>query len=123
MKFNIIKDQIDILSLERSLEIAWVGIENHIESDVYETIGKLLMNYVLLISEFVPRGGRAEINLTHTAPNLNFCIKLESDKLIVKDDVLKDLENGLNIQEVTLRNIVFFYCVTLADVSGKTPFF
>ncbi len=123
MKFNIVKDQIEALSREKSLEIAWVGIENHAESMVFEGVGKLLMNYVLLISEFVPRGGRAEINLTHTTPDPNFIIKLESDKLIIKDDVLKDLQNGMKIQEVTVRNIVFFYCMTLADISCKVPFF
>ena len=123
MKFNIVKDQIETLSREKSLEIAWVGIENHVESMVFERVGKLLMNYVLLISDFVPRGGRAEINLTHTNPDPNFSIKLESDKLIIKDDVLKDLQNGMKIQEVTVRNIVFFYCMTLADISCKVPFF
>ena len=123
MKFNIVKDQIEILSRERSLEIAWVGIENHIDTMVAERVGKLLMNYVLLISEFTPRGGRAEIKLTHTTPDPNFSIKLESDKLIIKDDVLKDLQNGMKIQEVTVRNIVFFYCMTLADISCKVPFF
>ena len=123
MKFSIIKDQIEILSREKSLEIAWLGTENDIESQIYECIGKLLMNYVLLITEFVPRGGRAEINLTHTALNPNFSIKLESEKLIIKDDVLKNLENGINIQEVTVRNIVLFYCMTLANISGKIPFF
>ena len=123
MKFNIVKDQIETLSRERSLEIAWVGIENHIDTMVAERVGKLLMNYVLLISEFTPRGGRAEIKLTHTTPDPNFSIKLESDKLIIKDDVLKDLQNGMKIQEVTVRNIVFFYCMTLADISCKVPFF
>ena len=123
MKFNIVKDQIETLSREKSLEIVWVGIENHAGSMVFERVGKLLMNFVLLISEFVPRGGRAEINLTHTTPDLNFSIKLESDKLIIKDDVLKVLQNGMKIQEVTVRNIVFFYCMTLADISCKVPFF
>ena len=123
MKFNIVKDQIERLFREKSIEIAWAGIENRIESMVFERVGKLLMNYVLLISEFVPRGGRAEINLTHTNPDPNFSIKLESDKLIIKDDVLKDLQNGMKIQEVTVRNIVFFYCMTLADISCKVPFF
>ena len=123
MKFNIVKDQIETLFREKSIEIAWVGIENRVESMVFERVGKLLMNYVLLISEFVPRGGRAEINLTHTTPDLNFSIKLESDKLIIKDDVLKVLQNGMKIQEVTVRNIVFFYCMTLADISCKVPFF
>ena len=45
MKFNIVKDQIETLSRERSLEIAWVGIENHIDTMVGERVGKLLMNF------------------------------------------------------------------------------
>ena len=48
MKFNIVKDQIEALSREKSLEIAWIGIENHAESMVFEGVGKLLMNYVLI---------------------------------------------------------------------------
>ena len=123
MKFNIVKDQIETLSREKSIEIVWVGIENYIDSMVFERVGKLLMNYVLLISEFVPRGGRAEISLTHTTQDPSFSIKLESDKLIIKDDVLKDLQNGMKIHEVTVRNIVFFHCMTLADISCKAPFF
>ena len=35
----------------------------------------------------------------------------------------EDLQNGMKIQEVTVRNIVFFYCMTLADISCKVPFF
>ncbi len=123
IKFKIIKEHIDKLSNEKRLEIEWIGIENYIEFEIYERIGKLLMNYMLLISEFVPRGGRSEIILTNSALDPNFSIKLYSDKLILKDDALKDLENGIEIQNVTVRNIVFFYCLILANVSNKTPFF
>lgn len=120
MDLNIVENLINKLAVEKKVNLEWLGIESGKPAKINPVNSKILLSLALVAFECLPRGGQVEIALENLTENLDIIISVSGDKCNLREDV----ESGFNSQiledSLTVRNILPFYCINLANFYDKT---
>ena len=120
VEFNIVIDLIEKLSVEKKVELIWTGAEAYFHSNITKTNSKLILNLALISFDCLPRGGKIEISLTNNTESPDITIAISGEKCNFRDDVKIGMNSEISEDSLTVRNVLAFYCVKLANSCEKT---
>ena len=120
VELDTIKELIETNAETKKLIVEWLDLGLTDRLKIGKTNGKLLLNLSLIAEDCLPRGGEVAFELKHSAENPDIKLTISGEKCTLREDVKSGLDSHLSAESLTIRNVIAFYCVNLANNCQKT---
>ena len=111
---KVISDYFD----DRKLPVSWEGAHQSDQIQLDRTFAKLALNLVLIAGESALRGAELSVAISVGQQSPRIGISVRGGRFKLRDDVRSGFAPGLAVDEVTVRNVVAWYCGHLAKKLG-----